>query len=119
MVNPRFEYWKTVNDHHFSHSYWRTSLSECLVHIYAQSGNAISPQSQRWKISKISIIVPVYNVEPYLEKFLRAIKLQTFQDFQVVFVYDDSEDNSLQILNTFVKEEGASKQYKILLNEFL
>ena len=43
---------------------------------------------------KISIIVPVYNVEKYLEKCVRSILAQTFTDFELILVDDGSPDSS-------------------------
>ena len=45
---------------------------------------------------KISIIVPVYNVEKYLEKCVRSILAQTFTDFELILVDDGSPDSSEQ-----------------------
>lgn len=50
---------------------------------------------------KFSIIVPVYNVEEYLEKCLESIFRQTNQDFEVICVNDGSTDKSLDILNKY------------------
>nr|WP_295608443.1 glycosyltransferase [uncultured Methanobrevibacter sp.] len=47
---------------------------------------------------KISVIVPVYNCEDYLEESIRSILNQTFKDIEVVCVDDGSTDNSLSIL---------------------
>lgn len=41
----------------------------------------------------LSIIVPVYKVEPYLEKCVDSILSQTFTDFEVILVDDGSPDN--------------------------
>lgn len=46
---------------------------------------------------KISIIVPVYNVEEYLEICIDSILNQTFKDFELILVNDGSTDNSLKI----------------------
>ncbi len=46
---------------------------------------------------KISIIVPVYNVEKYLENCIDSILNQTFKDFELILVNDGSIDNSLEI----------------------
>ena len=42
----------------------------------------------------ISVIVPVYNVEKYLEKCLDSILSQTFRDFEVILIDDGSGDVS-------------------------
>lgn len=50
---------------------------------------------------KISVIVPVYNVEDYLEKCLNSLVNQTLQDIEILVINDGSKDNSLQIINQF------------------
>ena len=57
---------------------------------------------------KISIIVPVYNTEPYLEQCLDSIINQTLEDIEIICVNDGSTDNSLSVL-----EEYASKDNRI------
>ena len=49
----------------------------------------------------ISVIVPVYNVENVLEDCINSLLAQTFKDFEVIFVDDGSEDNSLNILRKY------------------
>lgn len=46
---------------------------------------------------KISIIVPVYNVEKFLSKCIDSILSQTFKDFELILVNDGSADKSLEI----------------------
>ena len=50
---------------------------------------------------KFSIIVPVYNVEKYLEKCLDSIKKQTFKDYEVIIVNDGTKDNSMDIAKKY------------------
>ncbi len=52
-------------------------------------------------MSKISVIVPVYNVKDYLRKCLDSLKNQTFKDFEAILVNDGSTDGSLDILNEY------------------
>jgi glycosyltransferase involved in cell wall biosynthesis len=47
---------------------------------------------------KFSIVVPVYNVEDYLEQCLESLQAQDFQDFEAVCINDGSTDNSRRIL---------------------
>lgn len=49
----------------------------------------------------VSIILPVYNVAPYLGTCLDSLKNQTFQDFEVIAVNDGSSDGSLAILEVY------------------
>lgn len=53
---------------------------------------------------KFSLIVPVYNVEKYLDKCLSSIFLNTFKDFEVVIVNDGTTDNSEEIINKYLKK---------------
>ena len=53
----------------------------------------------------ISVIVPVYNVEEYLEECLDSIKNQTFTDFEVILVNDGSTDNSQEICEKFCVQD--------------
>lgn len=50
---------------------------------------------------KISIIIPVYNVEKYLRECLDSILAQTFQNFEIICVDDGSTDKSLEILQEY------------------
>ena len=52
-------------------------------------------------IPKISIIVPVYNVDKYLEESLNSIFNQTFNDYEVICINDGSTDSSLSILEAY------------------
>ncbi len=54
---------------------------------------------------KFSIIVPIYNVEKYIEKCLQSIKDQTFKNFEVIMVDDGSTDNSNKIMKLFEKDK--------------
>lgn len=50
---------------------------------------------------KISVIVPVYNVENYLEKCLNSLVNQTLQEIEILVVNDGSKDNSQRIIDEF------------------
>jgi len=63
---------------------------------------------------KISIVVPVYGVEKYIDQFLDSIRKQTFQNFEAVFVDDGSKDNCPLILDSFAKEDS---RYKVIHQE--
>lgn len=53
----------------------------------------------------ISVIVPVYNVERYLEDCIKSILLQQFQDIELILVDDGSSDNSSQICSSYAKKD--------------
>ena len=52
---------------------------------------------------KISIIIPVYNTEKYLEECLNGLIYQSFKNFEIICVNDGSTDNSYKILKSFEK----------------
>ena len=52
---------------------------------------------------KISIIVPVYNVEKYLSRCLDSLLTQSLTDIEVIAINDGSTDSSLKILNNYRK----------------
>lgn len=54
----------------------------------------------------ISIIVPVYNVEPYLEKCLASIAAQTYSNLEVIIVDDASTDRSGQICEDYAARDS-------------
>lgn len=47
---------------------------------------------------KFSVIVPVYNVEKYIEKCIDSIEKQTFKDYEVIVVNDGTKDNSIELI---------------------
>ena len=51
----------------------------------------------------VSVIIPCYNGENYLDRCLTALINQTYKNLEVIIVNDGSVDNSLQILNKYVK----------------
>lgn len=65
-------------------------------------------------MAKISIIVPVYNVEQYLEKSLASFAGQTLKDIEIIIVDDGSPDNSYQIYEKYAAED---KRFKIIKKE--
>ena len=54
---------------------------------------------------RISVIVPVYNVEEYLERCLTSIVKQTYKDLEIICINDGSTDNSLEILKAFAQKD--------------
>lgn len=54
---------------------------------------------------KVSVIIPVYNAEKYLEKCLDSLLKQTFTDMEVICVDDGSTDASLEILKRFQEKD--------------
>ena len=55
-------------------------------------------------MSKISVIIPVYNTEKYIGKCLESLLRQTHQDIEIILVDDCSTDNSLDIITAYQKK---------------
>jgi len=53
---------------------------------------------------KVSVIVPVYNVEKYIDKCLKSLVMQTLQEIEIIVVNDGSPDNSQKIIDKYAKK---------------
>lgn len=53
---------------------------------------------------KISVIVPIYKVEPYLQRCVDSILAQTFQDFEIILIDDGSPDRCPKICDEYVEK---------------
>lgn len=53
---------------------------------------------------KVSVIMPVYNAEKYLEEAVKSVLNQTFDDFEFIIINDGSTDSSLDIIKSFKDE---------------
>ena len=60
---------------------------------------------------KISIIVPVYNVEKYIDKCLKSLVNQTLKDIEIIIVNDGSLDRSEEIIEKYVKDNPTKIKY--------
>ena len=52
---------------------------------------------------KVSVIVPIYNVEDYLDKCIQSIVNQTLKEIEIICINDGSSDNSLEIIKKYAK----------------
>lgn len=62
---------------------------------------------------QLSIIVPIYNVEKYLEKCLASIQNQTYTDYEVLMINDGSTDNSKQVAEKFSNADSRFKYFEV------
>ena len=60
---------------------------------------------------KVSIIIPVYNVEKYIERCLESISKQKYKDFEVIIINDGSTDKTLDIINKYKKKDKRINIY--------
>lgn len=57
-------------------------------------------------MDKISIIVPIYNAERYLEDCIKSLLNQTYGNIEIILVNDGSTDNSREIMNEYAKSDN-------------
>lgn len=60
---------------------------------------------------KVSIIIPVYNVERYVSRCVRSLFEQTLDDIEFIFVDDASPDNSIAIIKSILLEYPARQEF--------
>lgn len=60
-------------------------------------------------MTKISVIVPVYNTQDYLRECIDSVLNQSLTDFELICIDDGSTDNSLEILNDYGREDERIK----------
>ena len=58
---------------------------------------------------KVSVIIPVYNAELYLEECLDSVCSQTLKEIEIICVDDGSTDDSLQILKRYAAADSRIK----------
>ena len=54
---------------------------------------------------RVSVIIPVYNVEKYLRECLDSIVSQTLKEIEIICVNDGSTDSSLEILKEYGEQD--------------
>ena len=69
-------------------------------------------------MSKISIIVPIFNCEKYIEKCINSILSQSFKDLELILVDDGSTDNSGKICDLFANNDSRIKVIHKKIQEF-
>lgn len=63
----------------------------------------------RVKEKKISVIIPIYNVEPYLAECLESVISQTLTDIEIICINDGSTDKSWDVLMKYAKKDKRIK----------
>ena len=57
----------------------------------------------------ISIIVPVYNVEKYIEETMDCVRAQTYSDWELLLVEDGSTDKSAALIEAYMQRTGDER----------
>jgi glycosyltransferase involved in cell wall biosynthesis len=66
---------------------------------------------------KVSVIIPVYNTEPYLKRCLDSVCNQTLKDIEIICINDGSTDNSLAVLECRAQEDSRIKLITLPFNK--
>lgn len=61
----------------------------------------------------VSVIVPVYNVEPFIARCARSLFGQTLQDMEFIFVDDCTPDNSMEVLMRLLEDEFPERKSQV------
>jgi len=69
----------------------------------------VAQERSRNAMPKVSVIVPVYNVESYLNECLDSILNQTLRDIEIICVNDGSTDSSLRVLEEYRRKDARVK----------
>ena len=67
-------------------------------------------------MKKVSILIPVYGVEKYIERCAVSLFEQTYKEIEYIFVNDCTRDNSVTILNEIIKRYPSREQYVNIIN---
>ena len=60
---------------------------------------------------KVSVLIPAYNVEPYIRECLDSVLTQTLQDFEIICIDDCSDDNTPEIIREYMRQDDRIKLY--------
>ena len=68
-------------------------------------------------MAEISVIIPVYNREKYIEKCLESVLSQTFADIEIICINDGSSDQTLEILQTYANKDSRFRIINLKTNQ--
>ena len=68
---------------------------------------------------KVSFVLPVYNVMPYLERCVQSLVCQTYKDFEIILVDDGSPDDSGKLCDELATRDKRIRVIHVFGKEFL
>lgn len=79
------------------------SIKQEIMQICLQT--AKERYARRQEKAKVSVVLPIYNAEPYLRECLDSVVNQTLKDIEIICVNDGSTDNSLEIIKEYAQKD--------------
>lgn len=58
---------------------------------------------------KVSVIIPAYNAKIFVGRAIQSVQKQTDQDFEIIIIDDASQDNTVQVINSYVAQDSRIK----------
>ena len=66
---------------------------------------------------KVSVIVPIYNVENYIERCAESLFSQTLDGLEFLFINDCTPDKSMEVINDYIQKYGVQDKCKMIVHE--
>lgn len=66
---------------------------------------------------KVSIVIPIYNVEPYIERCIKSVMMQEYPDIECILVDDGSPDHSLDVCERLISNYNGPIEFRILKHD--
>lgn len=66
---------------------------------------------------RVSVIVPAYNAAAYLPATIQSVRQQTFQDFEIWVVDDQSTDDTVAVVQKLMTQDARIKLVQLLANQ--
>lgn len=66
---------------------------------------------------QISIIIPVYKVEPYIRRCLQSVLSQTYENIECIIVNDATPDKSMEVVDEVLKDYSGAIKFKVIHHE--
>ena len=67
----------------------------------------------------VSIITPSYNSEKFISETIKSVLNQTYKNWEMLIIDDASKDKSIQIINTFCKQDSRIKLFQLKMLDLL
>lgn len=66
-------------------------------------------------MERVSVVIPCYNEEKFIEQTLGCFEKQTFKDFEIVIINDNSTDNTVEVISNYVKKIVLILNYILMI----